>query len=273
VFSALLLPRCIAPAAGGPTIWERILRHKAPVIEPRDSGAFAAAIADYQAKLDDPTGGGAVLFAVCRGKVCGCFWSGFSVLPLLPSLCMRLMPLQQCRMSALPHVRQVGVVSYHNLPAGLQRHGVVITCLPFHHHSTCTAVLCMLPGAGAGIICFASILSCCQHHDDVALVHVQAFEGIDFSDRAGRGDVITGLPFPAAPPSLFAMLALLRFISCVVLGIAPRIRSVSSASRAASTLLLCLCVHRSPRALTSVTGQGVAWSSQACRSQPRTTPT
>jgi hypothetical protein len=53
----------------GPTIWERILRHKAPVIEPRDSGAFAAAIADYQAKLDDPAGGGAVLFAVCRGKV------------------------------------------------------------------------------------------------------------------------------------------------------------------------------------------------------------
>jgi hypothetical protein len=41
------------------------------VIEPRDSGAFAAAIADYQAKLDDPTGGGAVLFAVCRGKVRG----------------------------------------------------------------------------------------------------------------------------------------------------------------------------------------------------------
>jgi hypothetical protein len=28
-----------------------------------------AAIADCQTKLDDPTGGGAVLFAVCRGKV------------------------------------------------------------------------------------------------------------------------------------------------------------------------------------------------------------
>jgi len=56
-------------AAGGATIWERITRHKAPVIEPRDSGAFAAALADYAAKLEDPTGTGAVLFAVCRGKV------------------------------------------------------------------------------------------------------------------------------------------------------------------------------------------------------------
>jgi regulator of telomere elongation helicase 1 len=78
-----MLPlRCLAlsatnlcAAAGGATIWERILRHKAPVIEPRDSGAFAAAIADYTAKLDDPTGGGAVLFAVCRGKVCACICS------------------------------------------------------------------------------------------------------------------------------------------------------------------------------------------------------
>lgn len=56
-------------AAGGATVWERITRHKAPVIEPRDSGAFAAALADYAAKLEDPNGTGAVLFAVCRGKV------------------------------------------------------------------------------------------------------------------------------------------------------------------------------------------------------------
>jgi hypothetical protein len=56
-------------SAGGATIWERITRHKAPVIEPRDSGAFAAALADYAAKLEDPAGSGAVLFAVCRGKV------------------------------------------------------------------------------------------------------------------------------------------------------------------------------------------------------------
>lgn len=38
-------------------------------MEPRDSGAFAAALADYAAKLEDPNGNGAVLFAVCRGKV------------------------------------------------------------------------------------------------------------------------------------------------------------------------------------------------------------
>jgi hypothetical protein len=68
-------------AAGGATIWERITRHKAPVIEPRDSGAFAAALADYAAKLEDPSGTGAVLFAVCRGKVglaFGCQWSTIS---------------------------------------------------------------------------------------------------------------------------------------------------------------------------------------------------
>lgn len=55
--------------AGGATIWERILRHKAPVIEPKTSSMFGAAIADYQQKLDDPNGTGAVFFAVCRGKV------------------------------------------------------------------------------------------------------------------------------------------------------------------------------------------------------------
>ena len=63
----VLLP--LYHTAGGATIWERITRHKAPVIEPRDSGAFAAALADYAAKLGDPAGTGAVLFAVCRGKV------------------------------------------------------------------------------------------------------------------------------------------------------------------------------------------------------------
>jgi hypothetical protein len=74
-------------AGGGPSIWERILRHKAPVIEPRDSGAFAAAIADYQAKLDDPAGGGAVLFAVCRGKVRGSAVCLCVLLGLLILLC------------------------------------------------------------------------------------------------------------------------------------------------------------------------------------------
>jgi hypothetical protein len=69
-FSSASLLHAIQPlSAGGATIWERITRHKAPVIEPRDSGAFAAALADYAAKLEDPNGSGAVLFAVCRGKV------------------------------------------------------------------------------------------------------------------------------------------------------------------------------------------------------------
>jgi hypothetical protein len=39
------------------------------VIEPRSSGEFAAAISDFEAKLDDPAYKGAVFFAVCRGKV------------------------------------------------------------------------------------------------------------------------------------------------------------------------------------------------------------
>ena len=51
------------------SIWERIIRHKAPVIEPRDSALFPSAIDEYKSRLDDPTTGGAVFFAVCRGKV------------------------------------------------------------------------------------------------------------------------------------------------------------------------------------------------------------
>ncbi|RMZ55626.1 hypothetical protein APUTEX25_000209 [Auxenochlorella protothecoides] len=56
------------PSSGGTTIWERICRHKAPVVEPRDSAQFVLAVQDFQAKLDGPGTGGAVLFAVCRGK-------------------------------------------------------------------------------------------------------------------------------------------------------------------------------------------------------------
>ena len=54
------------------SIWERILRYKSPVIEPRDSALFPQAIEDYKAKLEDPNTVGAVFFAVCRGKVGGC---------------------------------------------------------------------------------------------------------------------------------------------------------------------------------------------------------
>ena len=45
------------------------MRYKSPVIEPRDSALFPQAIEDYKAKLEDPNTGGAVFFAVCRGKV------------------------------------------------------------------------------------------------------------------------------------------------------------------------------------------------------------
>ncbi|CAN6455799.1 unnamed protein product [Victoria cruziana] len=51
------------------TIWERISRHKQPVIEPRQSALFANAIEDYKAKLNNSSASGAVFFAVCRGKV------------------------------------------------------------------------------------------------------------------------------------------------------------------------------------------------------------
>ncbi|PHU24343.1 hypothetical protein BC332_09450 [Capsicum chinense] len=51
------------------TIWERICKHKLPVVEPRQSSLFPMAIEDYMAKLKDKSASGAVFFAVCRGKV------------------------------------------------------------------------------------------------------------------------------------------------------------------------------------------------------------
>lgn len=50
------------------TIWQRICKHKQPVIEPRQSSNFQSAIEDYRAKLHDSSSG-AIFFAVCRGKV------------------------------------------------------------------------------------------------------------------------------------------------------------------------------------------------------------
>ncbi|VFQ89237.1 unnamed protein product [Cuscuta campestris] len=51
------------------TIWERICKHKLPVVEPRQSSLFPSAIEDYMSKLKDKSASGAVFFAVCRGKV------------------------------------------------------------------------------------------------------------------------------------------------------------------------------------------------------------
>ncbi|KAJ1284133.1 hypothetical protein BS78_03G181200 [Paspalum vaginatum] len=50
------------------TIWQRICKHKQPVIEPRQSSNFPSAIEDYASKLRDSSSG-AIFFAVCRGKV------------------------------------------------------------------------------------------------------------------------------------------------------------------------------------------------------------
>ncbi|PNY14225.1 regulator of telomere elongation helicase 1-like protein, partial [Trifolium pratense] len=51
------------------SIWERICKHKKPVIEPRESSLFGSSMKDYLTKLNDSTVSGAVFFAVCRGKV------------------------------------------------------------------------------------------------------------------------------------------------------------------------------------------------------------
>lgn len=87
--------------ANSTTIWERISKHKKPVVEPRQSSLFLLSIEvtdmtykqsvifliykyivfphmfprlycwqDYMAKLKDTSASGAVFFAVCRGKVC-----------------------------------------------------------------------------------------------------------------------------------------------------------------------------------------------------------
>ncbi|KAK1282794.1 DNA repair helicase UVH6 [Acorus calamus] len=58
-----------ASSTNSSTIWERICKHKNPVIEPKQSALFSRAIEDFEAKLRDPSSSGAVFFAVCRGKV------------------------------------------------------------------------------------------------------------------------------------------------------------------------------------------------------------
>lgn len=58
-----------ANSTNSSTIWERICKHKQPVIEPRQSSLFPSSIEDYMNKLKDSSMSGAVFFAVCRGKV------------------------------------------------------------------------------------------------------------------------------------------------------------------------------------------------------------
>ncbi|CAN6939079.1 unnamed protein product [Brassica oleracea] len=69
-----LMDRCIAFWKDGShrnsmTIWERICELKKPVIEPKDSSLFPAAMQDFSEKVQDRSISGAVFFAVCRGKV------------------------------------------------------------------------------------------------------------------------------------------------------------------------------------------------------------
>lgn len=74
--SYYLLNQCVeawqTPNVGAPkssTVWERICKHKQPVIEPKESALFNHANEDFITKLNDATSSGAVFFAVCRGKV------------------------------------------------------------------------------------------------------------------------------------------------------------------------------------------------------------
>jgi hypothetical protein len=53
---------------GGASVWERISQFKAPVVEPSDSSAFAAAALEFKKKLDSPAHNGAMFLGVCRGK-------------------------------------------------------------------------------------------------------------------------------------------------------------------------------------------------------------
>ncbi|CAI5945687.1 unnamed protein product, partial [Closterium sp. NIES-64] len=51
------------------SVWQRIGLQKQVVVEPRDSALLGEAREDYVRKLEEEGSKGAVLFAVCRGKV------------------------------------------------------------------------------------------------------------------------------------------------------------------------------------------------------------
>ncbi|XP_077212407.1 regulator of telomere elongation helicase 1 homolog isoform X2 [Tasmannia lanceolata] len=75
--SYYLLDQCIecwkntshASSTNSSTIWERICKHKQPVVEPKQSALFSHSIEDFQTKLKDTSTSGAIFLAVCRGKV------------------------------------------------------------------------------------------------------------------------------------------------------------------------------------------------------------
>ncbi|KAJ7524999.1 hypothetical protein O6H91_17G031600 [Diphasiastrum complanatum] len=72
--SYYLLNSCIdtwqtSVQANTTSVWERICKHKQPVVEPKESALFNQINEDFLSKLNDSTSSGAVFFAVCRGKV------------------------------------------------------------------------------------------------------------------------------------------------------------------------------------------------------------
>ncbi|KAG9459287.1 hypothetical protein H6P81_003795 [Aristolochia fimbriata] len=75
--SYFLMGKCIecwknmghASSTNSTTIWDRICKHKQPVIEPKESALFPYSIEDFRAKLNDSSTSGAIFLAVCRGKV------------------------------------------------------------------------------------------------------------------------------------------------------------------------------------------------------------
>ncbi|XP_068652271.1 regulator of telomere elongation helicase 1 homolog [Aristolochia californica] len=75
--SYYLMDKCIecwknmghASSTNSSTIWDRICKHKQPVIEPKQSALFPYSIEDFKAKLNDSSTSGAIFLAVCRGKV------------------------------------------------------------------------------------------------------------------------------------------------------------------------------------------------------------
>lgn len=68
--SYAVLSRCVEHwkiPTNGVSIWDRISRHKSPIVEPRNIIELSSAIHEFRESIQSEEG--AILFAVCRGKV------------------------------------------------------------------------------------------------------------------------------------------------------------------------------------------------------------